>query len=655
MSDADRKSETPEENPINREVPEQTTQMAHGSEGEPQHVEGGESVDEATGNYSQEYWLKNVYRGDSVPQLTLRAVIMGGLLGSLMSISNLYTSIKVGWAFGVAITACVLSYVIWNSLRVLFPKLTPMTILENNCMQSTASAAGYSTGATIGTAFGAYLLITGNHVSWQILLPWTLVTALLGVFLAVPMKRQMINEEKLAFPSGIAAAETLKSLYGQSKEAILQARYLVTALFVGLFVGLIKGEYEWQKVFHINYPKLPDLVPFSANIRGVDLSKMPGFGFEPSVLLIGAGMIVGMRVCATMMFGSMLLYFIVGPWVVSIHEIPGPEKLIKGWALWGGTGLMVTSGLTAFALQWKTIVKSFGNVRPGAASADAEEEARIASIEVPMKWLMIGAIPLTIAMVILEYVAFSINPVLGLVSVVVSAFLALVACRSTGETDITPIGPMGKLTQLTYALLAPSNITTNLMAASVTSNIASSSADLLTDLKSGYLLGANARRQFIAQFFGVFFGTIAIVPAWFLMIPTREVLEKYNPPSSNMWRAVAEALSKGIDYIPLTARYALLIGGILGVVMALIDHFAPKKWKPYMPSAMGLGLAWIMPFANAFSFFIGAIIALVWGKINKKTAELYVIPIASGAVAGESLICALLAITDAVLALTTKQ
>jgi len=655
VADADKMSESPEKNPINKEVPEQTTAMAEGEHaGEPHHVEGGESVDEATGNYSQEYWLKNVYQGDSVPQLTVRAVIMGGLLGALMSISNLYTSIKVGWAFGVAITACVLSYVIWNSLRMVVPKLSPMSILENNCMQSTASAAGYSTGATIGTAFGAYLLITGNHVPWQILLPWTLVTALLGVFLAVPMKRQMINEEKLAFPSGIAAAETLKSLYGQSKEAILQARFLVTALFSGLFIGLVKGEYEWQKHFNINYPKLPDLVPFSANIRGIDVSKMPAFGFEPSLLLIGAGMIVGMRVCATMMFGSALLYFVVGPWAVSIGEVEAP-KLIKGWALWGGTGLMVTSGLTAFALQWKTIARSFGSMRPGASAADASDEERIASIEVPMKWLMIGAIPLTIAMVILEYIAFSINPVLGLISVVVSAFLALVACRSTGETDITPIGPMGKLTQLTYAFLAPSNITTNLMAASVTSNIASSSADLLTDLKSGYLLGANARRQFIAQFMGVFFGTVAVVPAWFLMIPNKDTLERYNPPSSNMWRAVAEALSKGIDYIPVTARYALLIGATLGIVMALIDHFAPKKWKPYMPSAMGLGLAWIMPFANAFSFFVGAIIALVWGKINKKTAELYVIPIASGAVAGESLICALLAITDAVLALIIKH
>ncbi|MBA3994687.1 MAG: peptide transporter [Cyanobacteria bacterium DS2.3.42] len=650
MSDADRKSETPEENPINREVPEQTTAMAHG-EGEPHHIEGGESVDEATGNYSQQYWLKNVYRGDSFPQLTVRAVLMGGILGSLMSISNLYTSIKLGWAFGVAITACVLSFVIWNSMRTVFPKLTPMTILENNCMQSTASAAGYSTGATIGTAFGAYLLITGNHVPWQILLPWTLVTALLGVFLAVPMKRQMINEEKLAFPSGIAAAETLKSLYGQSKEAVYQARSLVAALVVGVVVGfLAKAEYAWLKSSGF---KLPELFPLSAKVGNIDISKFPAFGLEPSVLLIGAGMIVGMRVCATMLFGSLVLYFIVGPWILSIHEISGPEKLIRGWSIWGGTGVMVTSGLTAFALQWKTILKSFGGFGKGQSQSDLADEERIKSIEVPMKWLIIGVIPLTLAMVILEFVAFSINPLLGLFSVAVSAVLALVACRSTGETDITPIGPMGKLTQLSYAVLAPSNITTNLMAASVTSNIASSSADLLTDLKSGYLLGANARRQFVAQFIGVFFGTIAVIPAWYLMIPTKEALEKYNPPSTTMWMAVAEALSKGVTSLPETARYALVIGGVLGIVLALIDGFAPKKWKPYMPSAMGLGLSWIMAFNNSLAFFIGATIALIWSKLDKKSGELYIIPIASGAVAGEGLICALIAITDAVFALTT--
>ena len=81
-----------------------------------------------------------------------------------------------------------------------------------------------------------------------------------------------------------------------------------------------------------------------------------------------------------------------------------------------------------------------------------------------------------------------------------SFFLALVACRVTGETDTTPIGAMGKVTQLTFGVLSPGNMNVNLMAANITSGSAIAAADLLTDLKSGYLLGANPRKQFLAQF-----------------------------------------------------------------------------------------------------------------------------------------------------------
>lgn len=598
---------------------------------------------------AQDYWYKNIYQGDRVPQLTLRAVIMGAVLGSLMSISNLYTTLKIGWGFGVAITACVLSFVIWNGLRAVFRKLSPMSVLENNCMQSTASAAGYSTGNTLGTAFGAYLLITGHHLSWQIVLPWTLTTAALGVFIAIPMKRQMINTEQLAFPSGIAAAETLRSLYSQSKEAIRQAYALVVALFVAAAVGIAgKGDYAWQKA--INF-KLPELLPFQARVSGVDVSKMPSFGFEPSLLLIAAGMIVGMRVSLSMLISAGLLYLVVGPAMVNAHEIVAPEKILR-WALWGGTAIMVSSGLTAFALQWKTIARSFTSLKKAKEAGSAQANVNgAAEAEVPAKWFLIGIVPIAIAMVALQFIAFSISIPLGVLSVLLSGVLALVACRATGETDITPVGAMGKIAQLTYALLAPANISTNLMTASVTANTAISSADLLTDLKSGYLLGANARKQFWAQFIGIFFGTAAIVPAWFLMVPNKTALEAFNPPATNMWRAVAEALSYGIQYVPVSARWAILFGGILGIVLALIDAYAPAKVRKFTPSAMGLGLAWVMPFANCLSFFVGATIALIWSKVNSKNATTYVIPIASGAIAGESLACAIIAMISAAAAL----
>jgi putative OPT family oligopeptide transporter len=589
-------------------------------------------------------WLAEVYQGDKVPQLTLRAVLIGGVLGSLMSISNLYTSLKLGWAFGVAITACVLSYVFWRFVRLVFPRASEMSILETNCMQSTASAAGYSTGSTVGTAFGAYLLITGHHLPAQIIVPWIFLTAALGVFIAIPLKRQMINHEQLAFPSGIAAAETLKSLYGKSKAAVRQAYSLVSALVVGAVTGLAsKGDYLWQKAIGL---KLPELIPFNYLPPGVK-SALPGFGFEPSVLLIGAGMIVGMRVSLSMLLGAAFLYLVVAPAIIATGDIEMPGRLLR-WSLWAGTSLMVTSGLTTFALQWKTVSRAFQGLKSGQQTKAAQG---MAAVEVPTSWFLMGVIPIGIGLIILQYVAFSIAIPLGFLSVVMSFILALVACRSTGETDITPIGPMGKITQLIYALLAPSNMTTNLMTASVSANTSSSSADLLTDLKSGYLLGANARRQFFAQFIGVFFGTVAIVPAWYLMVPNKEILEAMNPPSTNMWKAVAEALSLGIQYIPVTARWGILIGGVLGIALALIDHFYPKA-KRFTPSAMGLGLSWVVPFANCFSFFIGALIAWVWTHRYRASAELYVVPVASGAIAGESLACAIIAMISAAGALS---
>ena len=97
-------------------------------------------------------------------------------------------------------------------------------------MQSTASAAGYSTGATIGVAFGALLLLEGTHRPWYVVGLFAFFTAALGVFMAIPLKRQMVNHEQLKFPSGIAAAETLHSLYSKGSEAMRKAWALLISL-----------------------------------------------------------------------------------------------------------------------------------------------------------------------------------------------------------------------------------------------------------------------------------------------------------------------------------------------------------------------------------------------------------------------------------------
>ena len=106
---------------------------------------------------------------------------------------------------------------------------TKMTILENNCMQSTASSAGYSTGGTLISAFAAYIMLNGHPLPIPLMLGWVFFLAVLGVTMAIPMKRQMINIEQLRFPSGIAAAETLRALHSHGEKGTRAAKALAIA------------------------------------------------------------------------------------------------------------------------------------------------------------------------------------------------------------------------------------------------------------------------------------------------------------------------------------------------------------------------------------------------------------------------------------------
>jgi uncharacterized oligopeptide transporter (OPT) family protein len=625
---------------------------------------------EATPEQKDLHWYTHVYQGDRMPQLTFRAVTTGAVLGMLMAASNLYTTLKLGWAFGVAITSCVLSYVLWNGLRVLSGGwLTPMSILENNCMQSTASAAGYSTGATVATCFGALLILdpAHRHLPWLVVAAFTLTTGAMGVFLAVPMKRQLINQEGLAFPSGIAAATTLKSLHSHGRDAMRKAYALILALGVGAIVGVLNTAedqfvalgrfFAWMKgkLFDIH---LPELVP-ADGFRLLAGKPMIAFGFEPSVLLIAAGMIVGLRVSLSMLASAGALYFFVAPWLQSIDvanvgvagyvasiPIVGGGTMFHPvrWALWGGTTVMVFAGLTSLALEWQTIARSFQLLgrRRADSSIGAEIEAKMAEIEVPNRWFLLGIVPIALALTAVQIIAFRIQWWAGFIAVGMSFLLALVACRATGETDTTPVGPMGKVMQLLFAVISPGNVTHNLVSAGVGANSASSSADLLTDLKSGYLLGANPRKQFLAQLIGVFFGTLAIVPAWYLMIPTVATLEKFPMPATQTWVAVARVLSAGVESLPMTARIAILIGALIGIALPISEKLFPKA-RPWLPSAMGLGLGWVVFFSNALSFTIGALIAWLWRIVHRRSQEGFYLPVASGLIAGESMLKAIFA------------
>jgi OPT family oligopeptide transporter len=354
---------------------------------------------------------------------------------------------------------------------------------------------------------------------------------------------------------------------------------------------------------------------------------------------------MGIRVGTSLLIAAFVCYGTVGPWVIG--QDPAwidPARYRQTWALWPGVGLLVTSGLTTFSLRWRTVVRAFSSLGRLLAGKKAVADDPLRDVEAPQSWFVWGVAISGSACVVLGYWFFAISPWMGVLAVLLTFFLALIASRAMGETDISPTGPMGKITQLTYGVLAPGNMKVNLMTASVTGGAAIHAADLLTDLKSGYLLGANPRRQVIAQLCGVAAGTLFVAPAYQLLINPAELgSDKWPAPGAQSWAGVARVLAHGLDALPQGAAIALLIGGITGIGLALIEDFAPKHWKKYTLSSTAVGIAFVIPAWNSISMFLGSFVAWIFLRLHRARAERYSLAVAAGFIAGESLVAVLVA------------
>jgi uncharacterized oligopeptide transporter (OPT) family protein len=584
-------------------------------------------------------WYEQVYRGrgDTMLQLTWRAVLMGSVLGGVLSLTNLYIGLKAGWGFGVAITACILSYAIWTALYRASIVRAPMTILENNCMQSTASSAGYSTGGTLISAFAAYMLIENRTMSLAAMLAWVFLLSVLGVTMAIPMKRQMINIEQLRFPSGIAAAETLRALHSAGGKGLRSAKALAWS---GLLAAI--GKFWADGLVLVNVNLAPLMIGTWTKALNQQLlgpawtGRTVMLSWEP--MFIAAGAITGLRVCWSMLLGSVTAWMIFVPILQHRGVIQGSGYgLLVQWTLWGGVACMVTSSLLSFAMQWRTALRAFtdlGAMFGGRRTANDP----VAALEAPASWFIWAQGIGFVGLAWLGHKTFAMPYWQTAVAVLLSFALALVACRVTGETDTTPVGAMGKITQLAFGVLSPGNTTVNLMSANVTAAAASSSADLLTDLKSGYLLGAHPRKQFIAQFAGIFVGTLVSVLSFRLLVPDASVLgsDQFPAPAAQTWRAVALALSGGIRDLGPVKTWCIVAGGTVGVVLTLLPKIFPTR-QHLIPSPAGVGLAWTFHWYYGLLFFVGGLLGWWAEKKYPAWSEEFTFPVASGWIAGESL------------------
>lgn len=606
-------------------------------------TESGAAVEDAERRTARE-WLENVYVGDRVPQLTLRAVLTGMLLGGVMALSNLYVAFKTGWGLGVTITACILAFALFSSLQRVVPSLgrRPFTILENNMMSSAASAAGYMSSSIFASAIPALYLTVRQTLDAVPLALWAVSVSFLGVFMAIPMKRQQINREQLPFPTGIATAETLRALHTRGGDAAKRAWALAVAAGLGAVLGWLREARARWMPFNLPSVWIPD-----ASVAGQPFSRLT-LGAELSLIMVGAGAIIGIRVGVSLLVSTLVCYAVLGPTVLNQGWV-GLNQYRQSWALWPGVGLLVASGLTGLALRWRVVGHAFAGLRNSLSRTRGDADDPLRDVEAPPSWFFLGSLVSGAACVLVGAVYLEIPWWLGCIAVLMTFFLALVAARATGETDITPTGAMGKITQLAFGFLAPGNMKVNLMTASLTGGAAIHSADLLTDLKSGYLLGANPRKQLIAQLWGVLAGTAFVVPGYLLLIDPEQIgSEQWPAPAAQIWAGVARLLATGLHALPTGAAAGLAVGCVVGVVLALIEDLVPKHLKKYTLSSTAVGIAWVIPAWNSISMFVGALLAWWLGRRHPAAAERYTVAAASGVIAGESLMAVLVALLVAV-------
>lgn len=603
-------------------------------------------------------WLRDVYKPDD-PNLTVRAVLVGAVIGAVMCLSNIYVFFKTGWSMGVTITACILVFAVFQGLHKTGLVKRPLGVLENNAATTVASGAGYMTAGGNMAAYPALLMAiaAGFTLDFGItkiapdatqlgpdplaMVGWFALIAALGVFAAIPIKRQLINREALVFPTGTATATTIKSIHSATDPT---GRKQVKAL---AYAALLGGALAWiRDAFKL----IPTSWAPNLSFAGHPLGTW-SIALKTEVILVAAGALMSFRTGWSLLLGAGVTYFVMAPELLDAGLISGPKKVVMDWTLWPGAAILVGAGLTSFALDYKSIGRAlsgmtriFRDRRGGEASVErvGPKTAGIEHVESPDYWFPLGFIILGPFVVVLMAWLFDIPVWAAVIALPLAVIMGFIAARVTGETDVTPTKALGPVTQMVYGGLTPGNLQGNIMAANVTGGIGLHAADLLTTLKTGWLLGAKPRHQVYAQLFGVVVGAAIVVPAFLIVVPIDEIGSTDWPaPSVLVWKSVSDAFAAGLGNLHDSIKIAIAIGLAVGVVLTLAEKYAPKHAKAYIPSPNGLGIAMILPCSNSISMFAGAAIAEM---LRRRQQEGMVVPVASGIIAGESLVGVLVAI-----------
>jgi putative OPT family oligopeptide transporter len=460
--------------------------------------------------------------GGEMRELTVRAILLGGVITLVFTAANVYLGLKVGLTFATSIPAAVISMAVLRWFR-------GATILENNIVQTVASAAG--TLAAICFVLPGLVMIGW----WQGFPYWTtaLVTGLggaLGVLFSIPLRRALVTDSPLPFPEGVAAAEVL--VVGESgREGAEESKRGVAAIVAG---SLVSAGWTLLTALKLTQAEAAGFFRVGSGVSGVN----PGFQFA----LLGVGHLVGISVGVAMAVGMIIAWGVAVPWLSAIlPHAAGASLEDIAIDVWRHQVRFLGAGVIGVAAVW-TLVIVVGPIVRGLAAALAASRTRKAGggadLAIHERDIPIGLVGLA-TLAALVPIAFLLLHELGgaaggqtalviagsLVFILVAgAFIAAVCGYMAGliGASNSPVSGIGILSALGVSLLLVAVIgragdtqpliAYALIVTAVVFGVATISNDNLQDLKTGQLVGATPWRQQVALLFGVVFGAAVIPP-----------------------------------------------------------------------------------------------------------------------------------------------
>ncbi len=604
-----------------------------------------EQIRNWTREQKDRWWLENVYRGD-MRQLTFRSALTGFLLGGILTATNLYVGAKTGWTLGVGLTSVILAFSMFKILTRFGVK--DMTILENNAMQSIATAAGYMTSPLVA-GFAAYMWIENKPLPWPQMMAFLVVLSVLGVLVAFPMKRRFINDEQQPFPEGRAAGVVLDTLYtSQAAVGLFKAKALAVSAGVAGAITFVSGEafMRWiqerllglKSFWHLPHnldawyywmvEKGWAPVPRLANVDIRQLGLSPGL----DLAMVGAGGLMGIRTAGSMLVGMLLNFVVIVPMMISAGEILprsgsvaegtavfGRAYILNTWALWWGIAIMVVASLVSLFAKPKVFIEAFKAL--GRRNEKQQKEDVLHDIELPL-WISWVGIPVIGAVGIwMAHAWFGVSYIFGLMAIPLIIFLALIAASSTALTGITPTGSLSKIPQFLFGALDPKHPPTNLMTGVMCVEVAGNASNLLMDIKPGYMLGAKPRQQAVGHIIGIVAGALAATPLFYVLFlsnyrPGDDLQAAMSPeggqftfPSAIQWKGVSDLVTSifggGTGTLLTTSIIvSMVVAAVAGVVMEVARIFTRNRF-PLSPLAIGLGV--VVPPESTLAMFAGAL------------------------------------------------